>query len=146
MSEAEWRAVLDVNLRSILTLTPLLVPSLRDGGRIVSLSSVTGLAGNVGQTAYAATKAGVVGFTRAMAWSLAPQRITVNAVAPGFIETRMTANIPFAIREAGRRLCALGQGGRAEDVAEAIVFLATPLAQGITGQALRVCGGSLLGA
>lgn len=146
MNEAEWRAVLDVNLRAVLTLTPLLVPGLRDGGRIVSLASVTGIAGNVGQTAYAATKAGILGFTRAMAWSLGPQRITVNAVAPGFIETRMTANIPFTIREAGRRLSALGQGGRPEDVAEAIVFLCTPLAQGVTGQTLRVCGGSLLGA
>lgn len=146
MSEAEWRAVLDVNLRAVLTLTPLLVPGLRDGGRIVSLASVTGIAGNVGQTAYAATKAGIMGFTRAMAWSLGPQRITVNAVAPGFIETRLTASIPFAIREAGRRLSALGQGGRPEDVAEAIVFLSSPLAQGITGQTLRVCGGSLLGA
>ena len=146
MNEAEWRAVLDVNLRAILTLTPLLVPALRDGGRIISLTSVTGVSGNVGQTAYGASKSGVMGFTRAMAWSLAPQRITVNAVAPGFIETRLTARLPFAIREAGRRLSALGQAGRPEDVAEAILFLTTPLAQGISGQTLRVCGGSLLGA
>lgn len=146
MSEAEWRAVLDVNLRAVVTLTPLLVPHVRDGGRVILLSSVTGLSGNVGQTAYAATKAGLIGLTRALAWSLAPQRITVNAVAPGFIETRLTAAIPFGIRELGRRLSALGVGGRPEDVAEAIVFLASPCGQGMTGQTLRVCGGSLLGA
>lgn len=145
MSEQEWRAVLDVNLRAIVTMTPLLVPQLRDGGRVVFLSSVTALAGNAGQTAYAATKAALLGLTRSLAWSLEPQRITVNAIAPGFIETQMTDAMPFPLREAARRLSALGLGGRPEDVAEAIVFLATPAAQGITGQTLRVCGGSLLG-
>jgi 3-oxoacyl-[acyl-carrier protein] reductase len=145
MTEQEWRAVVDVNLRAILTLTPLLIPHVRDGGRVVFLSSVTALAGNVGQTAYAATKAALLGLTASLAWSLEPQRITVNAIAPGFIETSMTAQMPFPLREAARRLSALGLGGRPEDVAEAIVFLTSPLAQGISGQTLRVCGGSLLG-
>jgi 3-oxoacyl-[acyl-carrier protein] reductase len=145
MSEQEWRAVVDVNLRAILTLTPLLIPHVRDGGRVVFLSSVTALAGNAGQTAYAATKAALLGLSSSLAWSLAPQRITVNAIAPGFIETAMTDQMPFPLREAARRLSALGLGGRPEDVAEAIVFLASPLAQGLSGQVLRVCGGSLLG-
>jgi len=119
---------------------------LRDSGRIVCLSSVAGIAGNVGQTNYAAAKAGVIGLVQHLAGELAGRGITVNAVAPGFIETRMTAAIPFMVRETARRLSALGQGGRPEDVANAITFLATPGAAGITGSVLRVCGGALIGA
>ena len=100
----------------------------------------------MGQTAYAATKAGVLGFVQAEATRLAARGVTANAVAPGFIETRMTAAVPLAIREGARRLSALGQGGLPEDVAEALTFLATPGSQGLTGQTLRVCGGALIGA
>jgi len=107
---------------------------------------VAGLAGNVGQTNYAASKAGLVGYVRALAPRLAARGVTVNAIAPGFIETRLTAAIPTAIREVGRRLSALGQGGLPDDVAQAILFLASPGAQGLTGRTLRVCGGAFIGA
>jgi 3-oxoacyl-[acyl-carrier protein] reductase len=142
-----WRQVLDVNLSAVLRITDALIEGpLHDDGRIVSLASISGIAGNTGQTNYAASKAGVMGLTRWWAEELAPRGITVNAVAPGFIETRMTAAVPFAVREAGRRLSALGQGGQPEDVARAIAFLASPGAAGVTGQVLRICGGALLGA
>ena len=146
MSEAEWDGTLGVNLTAVLRLHDALDGLLRPGGRIVALSSIAGLAGNVGQTNYAASKAGVVGFVRALAPQCAPRGITVNAVAPGFIETRLTAAIPFAIREAARRMSSLGQGGHPEDVAQTIAFLASPSAQGLTGNVVRVCGQSIVGA
>lgn len=141
-----WDAVLGVNLGAVERLHAALLPALRDQGRVVCLSSIAGLAGNMGQTAYAASKAGIVGWVRAEAAALAPRGITVNAIAPGFIETRLTAAIPVAIREVARRLSALAQGGLPTDVAEAITFLATPSAQGLTGRTLRVCGGAFVGA
>jgi 3-oxoacyl-[acyl-carrier protein] reductase len=146
MKPEQWDSVLGINLAAVIKTTATLEPLLRDNGRIVCLSSIAGLAGNVGQAAYAASKAGIVGFVRAEAERLADRGITANAIAPGFIETRMTAAIPVAIREVGRRLSALGQGGLPEDVAAAIVFLASPGAQGITGRTLRVCGGAFIGA
>lgn len=147
MTPEHWNAVLDVNLAAVVRITDALLPkALRDGGRIVCLSSVSGIAGNVGQTNYSASKAALIGYVDALASQLAPRGITANAIAPGFIETRMTAAIPMMIREAGRRLSALGQGGLPEDVAAAITFLASPGAQGITGTTLRVCGGALIGA
>ncbi|HEY2518332.1 MAG TPA: 3-oxoacyl-ACP reductase [Polyangiaceae bacterium] len=147
MKEEIWDQVLDVNLAAVLRVTEALQKDvLKDGGRIICLSSIAGLAGNVGQTNYSASKAGIAGYVRALAPHLADRGITVNAIAPGFIETRMTAAIPLAIREAARRMSALAQGGQPEDVAQAIVFLATPGSQGITGRTLRVCGGSLVGA
>jgi 3-oxoacyl-[acyl-carrier protein] reductase len=142
-----WDQVLDVNLGAVLRTTAALSKDgMKDGGRVVCLASIAGIAGNVGQTSYAASKAGIIGFVRALAPELAARGITVNAIAPGFIETRLTAAIPPAIREAGRRLSALGQGGLPDDVAEAITFLASPGSQGITGRILRVCGGAFLGA
>jgi 3-oxoacyl-[acyl-carrier protein] reductase len=146
MKPEQWDSVLGINLAAVIKTTTALEPILRDNGRVVCLSSIAGLAGNVGQTAYSASKAGIVGFVRTTAERLADRGITANAIAPGFIETRMTAAIPVAIREAGRRLSALGQGGLPEDVAQAIVFLASPGAQGITGRTLRVCGGGFIGA
>jgi 3-oxoacyl-[acyl-carrier protein] reductase len=146
MAPDAWDAVLGVNLGAAIGLQRGLEGALRDEGRVVCLSSVAGLAGNVGQTAYAASKAGIAAWARREADRLAPRGITVNAIAPGFIETRLTAAIPFAIREAARRLSALAQGGQPEDVANAIVFLASPGAHGITGATLRVCGGALVGA
>ncbi|MCC6528361.1 MAG: 3-oxoacyl-ACP reductase [Polyangiaceae bacterium] len=146
MSEAQWDGVLGVNLAAVVRTHAALEPLLRDNGRVVCLSSIAGLAGNVGQTAYGASKAGIVGFVRATAERLADRGITVNAVAPGFIETRLTAAIPVAIRQVARRLAALGQGGLPEDVGQALLFLATPGAQGITGRTLRVCGGAFVGA
>ena len=147
MKPEHWDAVMNVNLAAVVRITDALLPkALRDGGRIICLSSVSGIAGNVGQTNYSASKAALIGYVDALAQQLAPRAITANAIAPGFIETRMTAAIPMMIREAGRRLSALGQGGLPEDVAQAISFLASPGAQGITGSTLRVCGGALIGA
>jgi 3-oxoacyl-[acyl-carrier protein] reductase len=147
MQPAHWDAVLAVNLAAVVRITDALLPNaLRAGGRVICLSSVSGIAGNVGQTNYAASKAALIGYVDALATQLAPRGITANAIAPGFIETRMTAAVPMMIREAGRRLSALGQGGLPEDVAQAITFLASPGAQGITGSTLRVCGGALIGA
>lgn len=141
-----WRQALAVNLDAALRLSEGLAPRLGSGGRIVCLSSIAGIAGNFGQTNYAAAKAGLIGAVEHLAAALASEGITVNAVAPGFIETRMTAAVPFVTREAGRRLSALGQGGLPLDVAETITFLASPGAAGITGNTLRVCGGNFLGA
>ncbi|MGD8861195.1 MAG: 3-oxoacyl-ACP reductase [Myxococcales bacterium] len=147
MDEGRWQQTLGINLEAILHINDALLDgTLRDGGRIVSLSSIAGIAGNNGQTNYAASKAGVIGMTRHLAGELAPRGITVNAVAPGFIETRMTAAVPAVVRQAGRRLSALGQGGLPEDVARTITFLSTPGAAGITGNVLRICGGGLIGA
>lgn len=146
MDDARWDLTLDVNLGAVLRVTDALAEHIRPGGRIIGLASIAGIAGNFGQTNYAASKAGVIGFVRAAAPRLAKQGITVNAIAPGFIETRLTAAIPAVTREAGRRLSALSQGGQPTDIAEAIAFLSSPGAAGVTGQVLRVCGGSLIGA
>jgi 3-oxoacyl-[acyl-carrier protein] reductase len=124
----------------------LAADAIKTHGRIVCLSSIGGIAGNMGQTNYGATKAGLIGYVAGRSTEVASKGICINAVAPGFIETRMTASMPFAIREAGRRLCSLSQGGDPKDVAELITFLSTPGAAGVTGQVIRVCGQSLIGA
>ena len=143
-----WDQAVDINLGAVVRITERLVDDgvLHDHGRVICLSSVSGIAGNVGQTNYAASKAGIVGYVKALSASLAKRGITVNAIAPGFIETRLTNAMPVMIREAARRLSALGQGGQPEDVGQATTFLATPGAYGITGSVLRVCGGALVGA
>lgn len=146
MKPEVWDSVLDINLAAVVRTTNAIQPLLHDYARIVCLSSIAGIAGNMGQTNYAASKGGIVAFVRTKALELAPRGITVNAVAPGFIETRMTAAIPVAIREVARRLSALGQGGQPEDVAQAITFLSSPGAHGVTGRTLRVCGGAFIGA
>jgi 3-oxoacyl-[acyl-carrier protein] reductase len=148
MKPEVWDQTLEINLAAVHRITQELLESgvLREGGRVICLSSIAGIAGNNGQTNYAASKGGIVGYVRALAPKLASRGITVNAIAPGFIETRMTAAIPVAIREVARRLSALGQGGQPSDVGQAITFLATPGAQGLTGQVLRVCGGAFIGA
>ncbi len=145
MDEARWELTLDVNLRAVLLLHRALDPLLRTHGRIVCLSSIAGLAGNVGQTNYAASKAGIVGFVEGAAPALGRRGVALNAVAPGFIETRLTAAIPVATREVARRLSNLSQGGLPADVAEAITMLCSPGAAALSGQVLRVCGGSLVG-
>jgi 3-oxoacyl-[acyl-carrier protein] reductase len=147
MKPEVWDQAIEINLAAVGRITDALLSGvLRDGGRIVCLSSIAGLAGNSGQTNYAASKSGIVGFVKTLAPRLAEKGITVNAIAPGFIETRLTAAIPVAIREVARRLSALGQGGQPSDVGQTITFLASPGSQGITGQVLRVCGGAFVGA
>ncbi len=142
-----WEQVLDVNLAAIHRLTrALLGGPLRDDGRIICLSSIAGIAGNAGQSNYGCAKAGVIGFVEHLGEQLSARGISVNAVAPGFIETRMTSQMPVGIREVARRLNSLSQGGLPEDVAEAVCFLATPGACGMNSQVLRVCGGALIGA
>ncbi|MCF8167247.1 MAG: 3-oxoacyl-ACP reductase [Rhodoferax sp.] len=143
-----WQAVVNVNLCAQERINEALVAAgaLTQGGRIVCVSSISGIAGNLGQTNYALSKAGVIGMVQSMAPVLAHQGITINAVAPGFIETQMTAAVPFAIREAGRRMNSMGQGGQPVDVAEAIAWFASPASGGLTGNVVRVCGQSLIGA
>ena len=148
MDDARWDAVIAVNLVAPLRLTEGLTGngSIGEGGRIIGLSSMAGIAGNRGQTNYATTKAGMIGITDALAPSLADKGITINAVAPGFIETAMTAAIPLATREVGRRLNSLYQGGEPVDVAETIAFFASPASNAVTGNVIRVCGQAMLGA
>jgi 3-oxoacyl-[acyl-carrier protein] reductase len=148
MKPSLWDLTLAVNLRAVIQVTEQLVSRdlIRDGGRIVCLSSVSGIAGNVGQTNYGASKSGVIGYVRTMSGPLGARGIAINAVAPGFIETRMTDAMPVAIREVARRMNSLGQGGQPADVGEAVAFLSLPSSVGITGQVLRVCGGALIGA
>ncbi|MEW2162890.1 3-oxoacyl-ACP reductase [Streptomyces sp. NPDC007084] len=149
MAAQRWSSVLDVNLASVLRTTDALLAAggLRTGGRIVATASIAGIAGNAGQTNYAASKAGVAGLVRALAPRAASGHgVTVNAVAPGFIETKMTAAVPLFIREAGRRMNSLGQGGLPADVAETTAWLAHPASGAVNGQVVRVCGQSLLGA
>ncbi|MDO5681203.1 MAG: 3-oxoacyl-ACP reductase [Propionibacteriaceae bacterium] len=151
MDDAKWDQVIDVNLSAMLAINAaLLAPAtgegLTDGARILCLSSQNGIAGARGQTNYAASKAGVIGLVEATAPLIADRGITINAVAPGFIETEMTARMPLAPREIGRRLNSLQQGGQPADVAETLAFLAQPGSQAITGQVLRICGQSLIGA
>jgi 3-oxoacyl-[acyl-carrier protein] reductase len=149
MPSERWISVLEVNLASVLRTTDALLKdgTLKRGGRIVATASIAGLAGNAGQTNYGASKAGVVGLVRSLApRALAEHGVTVNAVAPGFIETKMTAAVPLFIREAGRRMNSLAQGGLPADVAETTAWLAHPASGAVNGQVVRVCGQSLLGA
>ncbi|MFF8637376.1 3-oxoacyl-ACP reductase [Streptomyces pilosus] len=149
MPAERWTSVLEVNLASVLRTTDALLAAgaLKRGGRIVATASIAGIAGNAGQTNYGASKAGITGLVRALApHAHAAHGVTVNAVAPGFIETRMTAAVPLFIREAGRRMNSLAQGGLPVDVAETTAWLAHPASGAVNGQVVRVCGQSLLGA
>ena len=148
MKEHLWQMVVNVNLSTQERINDALVESgaLVPGGRIVCVSSISGIAGNMGQTNYALSKAGVLGMVQSTAPIFAARGITINAVAPGFIETQMTAAIPFALREAGRRLNSMRQGGLPQDVAEAIAWFASPASSGLTGNVVRVCGQSMIGA
>jgi 3-oxoacyl-[acyl-carrier protein] reductase len=148
MSGDQWDSVLAVNLIAQERLTAALLDEdlLRRGGRIVCVASIGGIAGNRGQTNYATSKAGVIGLVEALAPGLAARQASINAVAPGFIETRMTAAMPVATREAGRRMNSLSQGGLPVDVAETVAWLASPGSGGVNGTVVRVCGQSLIGA
>jgi 3-oxoacyl-[acyl-carrier protein] reductase len=148
MDAARWNSVMAVNLQAQLDITQALLDGdvLDRGARVVCVSSQSGIAGNRGQTNYAASKAGVIGMVRAWAPAFAERGATINAVAPGFIVTEMTAKMPFGTREVGARLNSLQQGGLPVDVAETIAWLSQPTSAGVNGQTVRVCGQSLLGA
>lgn len=142
-----WDLVININLSAIERVNDYLLSNdgFNANGRIVCVSSISGIAGNLGQTNYAASKAGVIGVVKFTAPTLT-NGVTINAVAPGFIETQMTAAIPFAIREAGRRMNSMSQGGLPVDVAETIALFTSTASTGLNGNVVRVCGQSLLGA
>jgi 3-oxoacyl-[acyl-carrier protein] reductase len=147
MDEDRWNAVIDVNLVAPERITAEFLEQglVHDNGRIIGVASIAGIAGNLGQTNYAASKAGVIGLVDSLKDGL-PKGTTVNAVAPGFIETKMTAAVPFATREVGRRLNSLSQGGLPVDVAETIAWFASPASTAVNGNVVRVCGQMMLGA
>ena len=143
-----WQQTLDINLLSVMRITRTLMKcdSINNNGRIVCLSSMNGIAGQGGQTNYACSKAGIIGYVESINNELATKGITINAVAPGFIETKMTEQMPFFTREMGRRMNALSQGGLPVDVAETVAFLGDKASYAISGQTLRVCGLNIMGA
>ena len=148
MPEHFWDQLIAINLTAVMRLTEKaleqgLIPT---GGRVINTSSISGIAGNFGQTNYTATKAALIAFGEGLGNELSAKGITVNAIAPGYIETDMVKTMPFMTRMFAERLTSLAQGGKPSDIAEAVTFLAHPGAQGISGQVLRVCGGSFLGA
>jgi len=146
MKDEEWEAIMDTNLKSVYRLSRACLRGMTRArrGRIINITSVVGFTGNPGQSNYAAAKAGIVGFTRALALEVASRNITVNAVAPGFIETDMTATLDAAQRERLRAAIPLGRLGAARDVAAAVAFLAGPAAGYITGATLHVNGGMFM--
>lgn len=148
MQTEMWDAVIETNLACQERINRELIQSgrLSSGGRVVLVSSISGIAGNAGQTNYSCSKSGVIGMVEAYAETYIQQGITLNAVAPGFIETDMIATIPFALRQAGRRLNSMSQGGLPEDVAQAVAMFAQASSQGVYGNVLRVCGQALMGA
>jgi 3-oxoacyl-[acyl-carrier protein] reductase len=148
MDSKRWNSVIDINLSAVQRITEALVDEkvLKVGGRVICISSINGIAGCFGQTNYSASKSGVIGYVEAMDKVLARRKITINAIAPGFIETQMTQAIPFLNREIGRRISSLSQGGQPEDVAEAVSMFANPASSGLRANTLRVCGQNLVGA
>jgi 3-oxoacyl-[acyl-carrier protein] reductase len=148
MPEDLWSTVIDINLSSEERIDDELLARevIRENGRIICVSSISGIGGNAGQTNYGTSKAGVIGMVQSMEPEVARRKLTINAVAPGFIETKMTAAMPIAIREAGRRMNSMSQGGLPVDVAETIAWFANPASAGVNGNVVRVCGQNLLGA
>jgi 3-oxoacyl-[acyl-carrier protein] reductase len=146
MSDAEWESVMNVNLTGTFNVTRAVTRSMikKRFGRIVNIASVIGVMGNAGQCNYAASKAGIIGFTRAVAKELAGRNINVNAIAPGFIETAMTASLPEERKEEMLRLIPLGRFGSGADVAHVVLFLCSDLGGYVTGQVIHCDGGMVM--
>ncbi|MGH7586633.1 MAG: 3-oxoacyl-[acyl-carrier-protein] reductase [Gemmatimonadales bacterium] len=146
LSEADWDAVVDANLKGAFLFTKAVLRGMmkRGGGRVINVTSIVGIIGNKGQANYAASKAGLIGFTKSVAREYASRGILVNAIAPGFIETDMTGALPEAARDALLGQIALGRLGRPEDIAGAVLYLASDLAAYVTGQVLVVDGGMVV--
>lgn len=146
MSEEDWDTVLDTNLRGAFLFTKAFIRSLikQRSGRIINVASVIGLIGNAGQANYAASKAGLIGFTKSVARELASRGITVNALAPGFIETDMTSGLTEEIRQQVLKTVPMNLFGKAEDIADGALFLASPAARYVTGQVLTIDGGMVM--
>ena len=143
MSEEQWDLVLKVNLKSVFNMCKAVqkVMLKQRSGSIINISSVVGVGGNAGQANYAASKAGMIGFTKSIAKELGSRSVRCNAIAPGFIETEMTANLPEDIKNSWYEKIALKRGGKPDDVANAVVIFGSELSEYVTGQVLLVCGG-----
>lgn len=143
MTEADWDLVIKVNLKSVFNLTKAVQKYMlkQRSGSIINMSSVVGVSGNAGQSNYSASKAGLIGFTKSIAQELGSRNVRCNAIAPGFIETDMTAKLPEEVRNAWAEKIPLRRGGKPEDVANVAVFLASDLSSYVTGQVINVCGG-----
>lgn len=143
MKEDDWDAVIDTNLKGVFLCTKIIGKAMlkQKSGRIVNMASVVGVMGNAGQANYAASKAGVIGFTKSIAKEFAPRGLTVNAIAPGFIKSDMTEVLDDAVKEAYEKAIPLKKMGEAEDVANAVLFLCSDMAKYITGQVIHVDGG-----
>ncbi len=147
MSEEEWDLVLNVNLKGAFLMTKAVIRNMIKNrrGRIVNISSVVGLMGNAGQTNYSASKAGLIGFTRSLAREVASRGITVNAIAPGYIETEMTLKLPQEVKEAFLNIIPMKRFGKPEEIAEVVLFLLSDSASYITGEVISVNGGMFMG-
>ena len=146
MSEEDWDTVLDTNLKGVFTMTKAFTRPLRkaEKARIINIASVVGLTGNAGQANYAASKAGLIGFTKSCAKELAKSGVTVNAIAPGFIATDMTDELSDKVKDAIKANIPMGEFGAVEDIAAAALYLASPCARYVTGQVLTVDGGMVM--
>ena len=146
ITEADWDAVLDINLKGAFNCSQAVVRSMMKQryGRIVNFSSVSGVSGQAGQTNYSSSKAGLIGFTKALAKEVGSRNITVNAVAPGFIETRLTVNLPQELKDISIKLTPMGRFGKPEDIANAVAYLVSDEASFVTGVILQVDGGMVM--
>lgn len=141
MTLDEWHVVINTNLNGVFYVTKAILPLMNDGGRIISISSIIGQYGNFGQCNYAAAKAGIIGFTKSLAKELGKKKITVNAVAPGFVKTSITKNIPFFRKKIINYMTPLKEEAEPEDIANVVAFLASDKARYITGTVINIDGG-----